>query len=490
MPLHLLLLSALLASPAPRIDETFPPPPGADRRRPDRTQEQVEGGVITHLAFSADGRTLATTAAGPGGDRQVRVWSARTSGKEAGQLLRTLRTKQRGAAALAEAGFATVGTPTASLLGPGKSTVRLAGEPGAAPRELPVAGHRGPITALAVSRKGAELATGGADGTIRIWDVATGALLAIQEGHSGPVLAVAFNPNGQKLVSSGRDRTLRTWTVPLPPLPEDDLARIAAAVPERSRVAPLKPRKLLVFWRADAILHKSGVPAVNHAIELMGKKTGAFVAHFSRDYEVLSDEALAGYDALVLNSTAHLALPDEHKKRALLNFARRGGGVVGIHAAIDMFKDWPEGAGLVGATFASHPWGPSGTWKVKLDHPQHPLLAAFGGQGLSIKDEIYELGPPYGRGDRQVLMSLDLSDAATAAVKPHYRTDGDFAISWIKPYGQGRVFYCMFGHVARPFHDRRVQAYYLDGIQYALGDLLIPERLPRAASAAVGHSVR
>jgi uncharacterized protein len=73
-----------------------------------------------------------------------------------------------------------------------------------------------------------------------------------------------------------------------------------------------------------------------------------------------------------------------------------------------------------------------------------------------------------------VLLSLDLTDAATAGVKPLHRQDRDFAVSWIKSYGAGRVFYGMFGHIADPFWDRRVLTFYLDGIQYVLGDLLLP----------------
>ena len=44
----------------------------------------------------------------------------------------------------------------------------------------------------------------------------------------------------------------------------------------------------------------------------------------------------------------------------------------------------------------------------------------------------------YSGSDGKVLMTLDLSDAATAGVEPLHRTDRDFAVSWIKPYGKGR----------------------------------------------------
>jgi type 1 glutamine amidotransferase len=148
-----------------------------------------------------------------------------------------------------------------------------------------------------------------------------------------------------------------------------------------------------------------------------------------------------------------------------------GHGVVGVHAAIDMWKRWPEGAAVVGATFGGHPWHPSGTWSVKLDDPGHPLLQAFRGKPFKMHDEFYELDEPYKRGDRRVLMSLDVTDPVTANVSPLHRKDRDFAVSWIKRHGEGRIFYCMFGHLADPFHDPAVQQYYLDGIQYALGDL-------------------
>jgi type 1 glutamine amidotransferase len=125
----------------------------------------------------------------------------------------------------------------------------------------------------------------------------------------------------------------------------------------------------------------------------------------------------------------------------------------------------------VGATFGGHPWGPAGNWQVKLEEPSHPLLRAWGGKGFKMHDEFYELAAPYQRADRRVLMSLDLTDPATAGVTPLHRTDKDFAVSWIKRQGKGRVFYCMFGHIGDPFQNRAVLEYYLDGIQYALGDL-------------------
>ncbi len=431
---------------------------------------QLGSGKPGPLAFSPDGKVLAA-----GGDRgSIAVWNVSdgtpVAALQAGKAVRALALS----AGQLAAGLADGTVKLWPANPPMVSAAAAAARPGAAaskdqsPRGWRA--HLGAVTSVAFSTKGDQLASASGRAIV-VWDVASGARLCSQEGHTGPVSAVAFNPNGQKMASAAADRTLRLWTVPLPPLPAEELAKITAAVPARATASPKKRRRVLVFWRADAILHKGGVPAVNQAIELMGKKTGAFEADFTRDYAALDPKVLGRYDALVLNSTAHLTIPDEAKKKALLDYARGGGGVVGIHAAIDMFKGWPEGAEVVGATFGGHPWHPSGTWAVKLDDPKHPLLRAWGGQSFKMHDEFYELAEPYRRTDRHVLMSLDLTDAATAGAKPLHRTDRDFAVSWIKRYGAGRVFYGMFGHIADPLWDPRVLAFYLDGIQYALGDL-------------------
>jgi type 1 glutamine amidotransferase len=330
------------------------------------------------------------------------------------------------------------------------------------------------VSALAFSPKGDQFAAVGADRLIKVWDVETGTLLCSQKGHAAKVVSIVFSPNGQKMASGGADGTINYWTVPLPPIPPGDLEKIKAALPAKATAVPKKPRRLLVFWRADAILHKGGVPAANHAIELMGEKTGAFTADFTRDYDAFDPKVLANYDAIVMNSTAHLAMP-ESAKRAYLDFVRRGGGVVGIHAAIDTFRNWPEGAAVIGATFANHPWHPTGTWAVKLEEPDHPLLRAWAGKNFRMHDEFYEMGDPYTRADRRVLLTVDLSDPATAGVPGLHRKDKDFALSWIKRFGQGRVFYCDFGHLGEPFQNPAVLQYYLDGIQYALGDLEVDD---------------
>ncbi|HNQ25062.1 MAG TPA: ThuA domain-containing protein [Phycisphaerae bacterium] len=258
----------------------------------------------------------------------------------------------------------------------------------------------------------------------------------------------------------------------VPKLSAEAIQQIEAAVPATATAKPGAARKILVFWRCEGFFHGDGIAGGNHALETMARKTGAFTVDVTDDYNRFEAQNLAKYDAVVLNNTTQLKFPDAAKKQALLDFVRQGKGIIGIHAATDSFYDWPEAAAMMGGLFDGHPWGGNGTWAFKIDEPGHVLNKAWGGKGFKLRDEIYQFKDPYTRADRRVLVSLDLSDPVTGGVKDGVkRTDKDFAVAWIKKCGQGRVFYCSLGHAANVFQDPAVVRFFLDGIQYALGDL-------------------
>jgi hypothetical protein len=267
-----------------------------------------------------------------------------------------------------------------------------------------------------------------------------------------------------------------------PVLAQAILEKIDAAIPSAATANAKPARRILVFWRCEGFFHGEGIAGGNHAFAAMGRKTGAYITDFSDDYNVFEPANLANYDAVVFNNTTQLKLPDTGRQ-ALIEFVRKGKGLVGVHAATDSFYDWPEGAAMLGGLFDGHPWGAGGTWAFKLDEPEHPLNRAWGGKGFKLEDQIYQFKAPYTRADRRVLVSLDLSDPATGGVqKGVKRTDRDFAVAWIKKHGQGRVFYCSLGHAANVFQDPKVLRFYLDGIQFALGDLKV-DASPRKQQA-------
>jgi WD40 repeat protein len=57
------------------------------------------------------------------------------------------------------------------------------------------------------------LASGGADSTVRLWDVERREVRATLEGHKHWVCALAFHPNSRTLASASHDRMVRLWDV-------------------------------------------------------------------------------------------------------------------------------------------------------------------------------------------------------------------------------------------------------------------------------------
>jgi hypothetical protein len=142
---------------------------------------------------------------------------------------------------------------------------------------------------------------------------------------------------------------------------------------------------------------------------------------------------------------------------------------VGVHAATDCFYQWPAYGALIGGYFNGHPWQTDEV-AIRNEAPGHPLTAMFGREPFRVTDEIYQFKAPYTRARLRVLLSLD--PARTDMNKPGIqRHDSDFAVSWIRNYGRGRVFYCSLGHRHEVFWNPLVLRHYLAGVQFALGDL-------------------
>ena len=58
------------------------------------------------------------------------------------------------------------------------------------------------------------MASGAADGEIRIWDCPSRKALRILNSHHGAIRGLSFDRTGTKLVSCSDDRSIRIWNVP------------------------------------------------------------------------------------------------------------------------------------------------------------------------------------------------------------------------------------------------------------------------------------
>jgi hypothetical protein len=126
-------------------------------------------------------------------------------------------------------------------------------------------GHGGWVEALALSPDGEALATGSADGAVRLWDVGSGKQLAQFLGHRGAVKSLAFVPQGSVLASGSADTTALLWDVAA-------LLRDA-----RPRPAPLTPEQMEGLWSDLAGDDADRAYQAVHALARAGDEAVAFL---------------------------------------------------------------------------------------------------------------------------------------------------------------------------------------------------------------------
>lgn len=257
-------------------------------------------------------------------------------------------------------------------------------------------------------------------------------------------------------------------------------------------------RKVLVFSLRTGFNHLV-IPYVDQVFRVLGEKSGAFEVEVSVDIEALTPNSLARYDVLVLNNNCSVSprrnlFLDELERnpkytslgktqrqaksdaleQSLLDFVAGGKGLVVIHGAPVLLNNSPRFTEMVGAAFDYHP--PNQEVTIRPVDEQHPLTAAFRGKGPFIhRDEPYCFKGPYEKFNFRPLLSMDVEDLKDPRGKvtelPRY-------VSWIKPYGKGRVFYCSPSHFPASYQSTTMLQFLLDGVQYAAGDLKCDDSKP------------
>jgi type 1 glutamine amidotransferase len=140
----------------------------------------------------------------------------------------------------------------------------------------------------------------------------------------------------------------------------------------------------------------------------------------------------------------------------------------------DQVGTWPEFNKMLGGFFKFH-WNNGQVIHYKIDEPNHPLNAPFKGlPDFQVADETYTFGrETYSRQNLRVLTSIDYAkmSAEDKAKEEYPRNDGDYALSWIRHEGKGRVFYEAHGHDEKVYAIKPLLEHVMLGIQYVLGDL-------------------
>ena len=251
--------------------------------------------------------------------------------------------------------------------------------------------------------------------------------------------------------------------------------------------AAAKKKQLLVIGEEKGYRHE----AVSHAmaaIARLGQRSGLWDTHIRTDTEALTKKKLEynaknlnDFDAVLFYTGGDLEM-DDRQKADFLSFIRDDGkGFIGVHSATITFTKWPEYGEMLGGFFDEHPWNTFDA-PILVEDSAFPGMRKFPA-AFTLKDEIYQM-KAYSREKTRVLMRLDASKLDLSGKRVH-RTDQDFAVTWAKTYGKGRVFYSTLGHVVENWDRPDVQEMFLEAIKWAMGVVnadVTPRPLPKAAS--------
>ena len=235
------------------------------------------------------------------------------------------------------------------------------------------------------------------------------------------------------------------------------------------------PIRVLVFSNAGWYRHPE-MPRTNGWLVRLGQDRG-FIVDVTKTPGDLTPERLSEYKVLLLNNANELAkVLDATQRKAVEDWSRLGGGIVGLHAALVNQTEWPWLNALGGADFDSD--SDFTRAKVTVD-PESKEEPAVKGQGDSFwysADWHNRDRSVTGRPGFKVLMRLD--ESIFEPVRSYFKERSgkpmvkDHLAAWVHEAGQngGRFFYTELGHDLRSLDKEFGRQHGASAIRWASGN--------------------
>lgn len=260
--------------------------------------------------------------------------------------------------------------------------------------------------------------------------------------------------------------------------------------------------RVLVYSATQAYRHGS-IAYGNPIIQALADSTGAFTVDFTEDPGAITPRTLDNYDIVLFNSPSGMRTgPNDfpaqtcqdtkvlcdrppftpEQRTAFFDWVGCGGGIVGIHQAMDAWHDWPEWDELVGMVFLSHYANAEAEVFVTGDQP---AAAAFGevGDMFLLRDEFYT----YAAGDGPMDLSSDVEPLVGIGkfTAPNIEASqgNGYAdrqpMAWFSTFrGQNRTFMTNLGHNNTTWDKPEYKQHLVEGIRH------VAEERPNARCVA------
>jgi type 1 glutamine amidotransferase len=278
----------------------------------------------------------------------------------------------------------------------------------------------------------------------------------------------------------------QSQSLEVPKIDEEFLAKIESLAPAKAKIQAPK-RKLLVYSQHTGFYHWT-IPHNDELLKIMAKKSGAFEVHIAHDIESFEKKNLKQYDAVIFNncnpsgpkrdlfydllkirsslSENEIVAKAKVYQQNFMDYIAKGGGLFIMHGAITVQNNDIEFSRLVGGSFDYHP--KQQTIHLKEVDKNHPLVAAFHGDGFTHVDEPYFFNNAYAEHNFRPLLYMESKEITGKRDQAH---DDIVYLAWIKRHGKGRVLYSSMSHNIQSAYQAELLEFFLDGIQYVTGDL-------------------
>jgi type 1 glutamine amidotransferase len=171
-----------------------------------------------------------------------------------------------------------------------------------------------------------------------------------------------------------------------------------------------------------------------------------FEVKLTEDREDFTAEQIKPFDVIMDYTTGEDLTPEQG--RGLLGAIIGGKGFLGVHSAADSFKNTPGYISMIGGKFLTHPnkW-PKLTINVLNRH--HPVCEGI--EDFEIEEELYLMETV---GHFELLMST-------------WYKGFERPMTWVKPYGHGRVCYTALGHGQPQSENPNFQRLIVNAVKWA-----------------------
>jgi putative membrane-bound dehydrogenase-like protein len=169
---------------------------------------------------------------------------------------------------------------------------------------------------------------------------------------------------------------------------------------------------------------------------------------FTNEPDDLNKDNLDKYDGLIVYANHDTISASQEK--ALLNFVRSGKGFIPLHCASFCFRNSNEVVEMIGGQFKSHKYDSFPAVITAADHPVMKGITSF-----VTKDETYVHDK----------ISKNIQVLSERVEGSHHEP-----YTWVRNYGDGRVFYTAYGHDENTFNNPGFLNLVRNGILWAVGD--------------------